>query len=212
MQKRMIHHKHIHRKIHRKLEKHSPNAVKKARKIFSFKYPKLILLIIMIISAYYLFSRPFMTDFMKSFGGLGNFGFLLSGALTSIGFTAPFGIGMLMSTISENILLAAIIGGIGGTLVDLFIFKTVKFSFMDEFKELEKTKVIKEIKSLVKKNKHVAIKHYLLYIFAGILLATPLPDELGISMLAGLTTIKPIKFSLICFFLHSLFILGILML
>ncbi len=211
----MIHnrhlHKKIHRRIHRKLEKHSPEAVKKARKIFSFRYPKLIFLVLMIISAYYIFSRPFMHNFLNSFKELGNLGILLSGALTAIGFTAPFGIGFLTSIGKEKILFAAIIASIGATIADLIIFKTVKFSFLDEFKKLENTPVIKEIKHLVKKHKHLAINHYLLYIFAGILLATPLPDELGISMLAGLTTIKPIKLSVICFLLHGAFISLILL-
>jgi len=49
----------------------------------------------------------------------------------------------------------------------------------------------------------VLIRHYLLYVFAGIILATPLPDEVGVSMLAGLTTIKPMKLAIIGFILHS---------
>ena len=74
---------------------------------------------------------------------------------------------------------------------------------MDEFKSLEKTKLIREIEHIVKKNKFVLVRHYLLYIFAGIMIATPLPDELGISMLAGLTTIKPLKLAIISFILHT---------
>lgn len=206
----MINHKHIHRKIHGKLRKHSPEAVKKVKKIFSFRYPKLILLVVLIILAAYLFSRPFMVNVMKSFNQLGYFGVLISGALTSFGLTAPFGVGILMSTISKNFWIAVVVGAIGATVADLLIFKTLKFSFADEFKKLEKTKVIQEIEYLTKKNKHVKVVHYLLYLFAGILLVTPLPDEIGVSMLAGLTTIKPLKFSAICFFTHIILIFVLL--
>jgi hypothetical protein len=198
-----------HKKIHRKLKKHSPEGVRKAKKIFSFKYPKLFLLSVLIIVAYAIFSMPFITEFMESFSKLGHLGVFISGFLTSTGFTTPFGIGLLTKINPDNILIAALIGGLGATVADLFIFKTIKFSFADEFKKLEKTKVIEEIESIVKKNKHVLIRHYLMYIFAGIMFITPLPDELGVSMLAGLTTIKPANLAVISFFLHSIMILFI---
>jgi len=35
------------------------------------------------------------------------------------------------------------------------------------------------------------------------MVATPLPDEIGVSMLAGLTTIKPFKLMIISFLLHA---------
>jgi len=199
-----------HRRIHKKLRKHTPEGVEKAKKIFSFKYPKLFILIIIILLAYYLFSQPFIPDWMEIFNKLGNFGVLVSGVLTAFGFTAPFGIGLLINLNPSSILFASLLAGLGATIVDLLIFKTIKFSFTDEFKKLEKTKLIKEIEHIVRKNKSVLIRHYLLYIFAGIILATPLPDELGVSMLAGLTTIKPMKLAIIGFVLHTCAIFCIL--
>jgi len=192
-----------HRKIHRKLRKHTPEGVEKAKKIFSFKYPKLFILIILILLAYYLFSQPFISEWIEIFNKLGHLGVFISGFLTSLGFTAPFGIGLLSKINPSSILLATVIGGLGATIADLLIFRSIKLSFTDEFKRLEKTKLIQEIEHIVKKNKFVLVRHYLLYIFAGIVLATPLPDELGVSMLAGLTTIKPLKLALIGFILHS---------
>jgi hypothetical protein len=194
---------HSHKRIHKKLRKHSPEGVKKAKRIFSFKYPKLFLLIALIIIAYFIFSRPFITEFMELFNNLGHLGVFISGILTALGFTTPFGIGLLININPESILIAALIAGLGATIADLFIFKTIKFSFMDEFRRLEKTKAIKEIEKIVNNNKHVLIRHYLLYIFAGLVLATPLPDELGVSMLAGLTTIKPLALAIISFILHT---------
>ena len=73
----------------------------------------------------------------------------------------------------------------------------------DEFKRLEKTKAIKKIKSIVKKHKHVLVMQYIMYLFAGIILLTPIPDEFGVSMLAGFATIKPINFAIVSFLLHS---------
>jgi uncharacterized membrane protein YdjX (TVP38/TMEM64 family) len=199
-----------HNRIHKKLKKHSPEGVKKAKKIFSFRYPKLFTLIVLILLAYYIFSQPFISRFVTFFNRLGQFGIFTAGALTSFGFTTPFGIGLLIKMTHSNIFLGALIGGLGATIADLLIFKTIKLSFMDEFQKLEKTKAIKEIGHIVKKNKSILIRHYLLYIFAGIILATPVPDEIGISMLAGLTTIKPLKFILISLVLHTIMVFFLL--
>ena len=99
---------------------------------------------------------------------------------------------------------------LGSVLADIFIFKTIRLSFKKEFNELNHEKIVKTIKNAVEHNKNILIRHYLFYIFAGILIATPLPDEIGISMLAGLTTIKPLKLALISFVLHFIAIFIIL--
>ena len=192
-----------HKEVHARLREHHPEAVKKAKRIFSFKYPKLFLLIFFIALSYYLFSTPLISDLVNSFNHLGHFGVFISGAMTAFGFTAPFGIGLLSKINPENILLATIIAGIGAMVTDIFIFHTIKFSFTDELKKLEKTKAIKEIEKIVKENKHIKVAHYLLYVIAGLIIVTPIPDEIGVSMLAGLTTINPIKFAVISFCLHT---------
>jgi uncharacterized membrane protein YdjX (TVP38/TMEM64 family) len=121
----------------------------------------------------------------------------------SFGFSAPFSVGFLIVSQPTNIFLATMFGALGAAFSDILIFKIIKFSFMNEFEELEKTKTIKKIREIVNKNINIKIKHYFLYIFAGIMIATPLPDEVGVSMLAGLTTIKPKVLATISFILHT---------
>jgi uncharacterized membrane protein YdjX (TVP38/TMEM64 family) len=191
-----------HRKIHNILKKHHPDAVIKAKRLFKFKYPKLFLLLIIILFSYYLFSQTNISNWISNFKNLNYPGAFIAGTLLAIGFSAPIGLGFFISAIPQNILLLTLIGGAGAMFGDFIIFKTIKLSFMDEFKELEKSKAVHAIEKIVKKNKSVLIRHYLLYIFAGIVLATPLPDELGVSMLAGLTTIKPLKLAIISFLIH----------
>lgn len=199
----------VNRNIHKRLRKKHPNAVKKAEKISKFRYPKLLIFIICIILAYILFSNQEFTSKipLTKTGYLTTF---IGGILIAFGFTAPFGVGFLINASPQNLILGALIAAVGATLSDLLIFKFIKFSFMNEFKEIKKTKTIKQIKQIVTKNKHLLIKHYLIYVFAGIMIATPLPDEIGISMLAGLTTVKTKKLAIISFILHSLFIFLIL--
>jgi hypothetical protein len=192
-----------HEKIHKILKEHHPEAVRKAKKIFLLKYPKLLLFAGMILAAYYIFSRPEISVLTEFFNKLGNLGVFIAGGLTSLGFAAPFGFGLLIKMNAGNIFMATLIGGIGAMLADMLIFKTIKVSFMDEFERLEQTKAIKKIEGIVKRNKHVLVWHYLLYVFAGIIIISPLPDEIGVSMLAGLTTIKPVNLAAVSFILHS---------
>ena len=201
----------LRKQIHRKLKKHSPKGVHKAKRLFAFKYHKLTLLIILTILAFFLFRNPLVSNAISGLNNLNYLGFFIAGILLAFGFSAPFAIGFFIIAQPESLLLAILIGGFGAMCADMLIFRIIKFSFMNEFRELEKTKVIRTIKDIIKHNKHVLIKHYLLYVFAGILIAAPLPDEIGVSMLAGLTTVNPKKLAVISFFLHSLAIFLILL-
>ena len=62
----------------------------------------------------------------------------ITGLLFSFGFTSPFAVAILLAMKPDNILLFAIIGGIGATISDVLIYKFVKFSFENEFLELKK--------------------------------------------------------------------------
>ena len=193
-----------HKHIHKAIRKHAPKSVQKIKKLFSFKYPKLFLLLLSIVLAYYIFTRPGVQNIIYGLDKSSYLGIFIAGILIVFGFSSPFSIGFFILAKPENLLLAILIGGVGAVVGDLLIFKAIKFSFMDEFKELEKTEIIKTIEKAVKHNKNILIRHYLLYIFGGIILASPLPDEIGISMLAGLTTIKASTIAWTGFILHSL--------
>ena len=95
---------------------------------------------------------------------------------------------------------------------DLVIFSLIKFSFLDEFNKLKREKIIEKIKKFTFNHTPTLVKHYILYLFAGIVIASPLPDEVGVSMLAGLTTINPKKLALISFIFNSIGIFIILVL
>jgi hypothetical protein len=203
--------KHPRHLMHERIKKKHPKAVKKAKRLFNFKYPKLAILILAIIFACYIFKNPIIILEISRLKEFGYLGVLIAGMLLSFGFSAPFAIGFLIISNPPNIFLASLIGGLGAALGDLIIFKTIKFSFMNEIKELEKSKTIKEIKKIVDKNISIKIRHYFLYLFAGIFIVSPLPDEVGVSMLAGLTTINQKIFAIVSFVLHTIAIFLILL-
>lgn len=131
-------------------------------------------------------------------------GAFIAGFLFSPGFTAPFAVGFFITSNPQNILLTTIIGGIGSILSDLLIYKIIKINFMDEFNRLKKTRLIKKIKEKIENKLSHKIRIYLMYSFAGIIIASPLPDEIGIIMLAGLSDIKAKTLGFLSFILHSI--------
>ncbi|MEI6731974.1 MAG: hypothetical protein WCK90_04830 [archaeon] len=180
------------------------------RKLFSYRYPKLTVLLIISIITYVVFSKPIVQGFFTHLGNLSYLGILIGGILFSFGFTTPIAIGVFLVSNPSNIYLAAIIGGLGAMLSDLFILSVIRATLMDEFRLLEKTKIIKESERLFKSKIHGKIKLYLLFVFAGIIIASPLPDELGVGILAGFTRIRVWVMAIISFAFNSLGILVML--
>lgn len=180
------HHAHLFRAI----EKESLREIEKAYLFFTHKYPKFILLLISALVAYSLFSRPAVSNYLGGLGDWGYFGIFIAGLLFSFGFSTPFAIGIFFEISPPNIYLAAIIGGIGAFLADMLIFKFIRFSFMDEFNRFEHEHPIRQLEKAIKEHIGLKVRTYLLYFLAGFIIASPLPDEIGVTMLAGLTTMK----------------------
>jgi uncharacterized membrane protein YdjX (TVP38/TMEM64 family) len=175
--------------------------------IFHFPYRKLLLLLILAIFAYILFRNSNVQGFVSSLGKLEYLGIFIAGMLFTFGFTTPFAIGFFIILDPINPFLTAIIGGLGALLGDLLIFSVIRFTFIDEFKRLEKTRVIRGIRNEIKMHFSHKARLYILYALAGILIASPLPDEAGVIMLAGLTHIKVSKMAIISFIFNTIGIL-----
>lgn len=158
--------------------------------IFHFHYPKILILMILIVWAYFIFKNPDVQNFVHSLKSLEYLGVLIAGMLFTFGFTTPFSVGFFVVLNPANPLLVALIGGLGAVIGDLFIFSVIRFSFIDEFKRLKKTRIIKGIRDEMKWHLSHRVRIYILYTLAGIIIASPLPDEAGVMMLAGLTKIK----------------------
>jgi len=175
------------------------------KRLFKFKYPKLAILLVIIIFSYIIFSSSTIKLQINNLQeNLGYIGILFSGILFSFGFTAPISVGFFLTINPDNILLASLIGGLGCAASDYLIFRTIKLSFMDEFNNLKKTRLFKKIHNESNHTIPKKVKFYLMYIFAGIIIASPLPDEFGVTMLAGLSHIKTNLFLIISLILNTL--------
>jgi len=164
------------------------------------KYPKFLLLFITFLIAYLLFNgrtNPKFHLFVVSLRFLGTF---LTGILFVYGFTAaPATAIFLILAQSQNIYLASFIGGFGALIGDLFIFSFIRHSFKDEVKKLSREKII-----VYAKHKTPSfLKRYLLPVVAGFIIASPLPDEIGVTMIAASKSISAKLFSVMCYVLNT---------
>jgi len=171
------------------------------------KFPKLTFLGLGYIIIYFVYVLGYF-DAMNQLALFSEYAqAFIAGLFYSYGFTSGIAVAFLVS-ISDNLasVTIAAIAGVGALISDLLIFNFIRHSFMDEIKMLGQTKYIK---ALLNATPNV-LKKYLSPLLAIIVIASPLPDELGVSMFAGLTKISKAKFIMISFMLNSLGILVIL--
>jgi hypothetical protein len=178
----------------------------------AFKYPKMIIFLMCIFLAIVFFQNTFFSEIILHLGYMEYAGIFISGLLFSFGFTTPFATAIFIIMKPENVFLIAIIAGFGAVLSDLIIFKFVNFSFEEEFQKLRKERPFLFVKNRINSNLKPLHVNYLSVIFAGVLLASPLPDEAGITILTGLSKISMIKLIILSFFFKTSGILILLLL
>jgi len=173
------------------------------------KYPKLFLLIITFIVAYIIFYERNIPIFHDILLSLGYPGILLAGIFFAYGFTAaPATAFLILMANNQNIFVSALIGGFGALIGDYLIFKLIRHSFHDEIKKLSDEKIIKYIH----KKSPSAIKKYFIPVFAGLIIASPFPDEMGVALLASSKIISSRIFFVISFVLNTAGIFVLLLL
>lgn len=183
------------------------NSTLKVASSYVNKYPKFLLLFITFLIAYLLFNgrtNPKFYVFIVSLGFLGTF---LTGILFTYGFTAaPATAIFLILAKEQNIFLAGLIGGLGALLGDLFIFNFIRYSFNDEVRKLYRERLVMYVNGKTPN----LIKRYLLPVVAGFIIASPLPDEIGVTMLAASRSISVKIFSVISYVLNTAGIFAVL--
>lgn len=110
---------------------------------------------------------------------------LLGSFIAGVFFTSIFTIAPSIVTLGEiarvnSILLTAILGAIGAVVGDLIIFRFIRDRFSEHLMELIKHQDMgKRIKVLFK----LKFFRWLTFLVGGLIIASPFPDELGISLL-----------------------------
>ena len=177
------------------------------KSIFRLKYPKLILLALTFVIAYELFVILETGAFYELISSLGYVGTFIAGILFSYGFTAAPATALFLVFGQEQVWwLAALVGASGSVIGNLLIFHVVRYSVNDEITRLEKTHSIKTIEHAVPRK----LKHFIVPVLAGFIMASPLPDEVAISLFALTHRISTREFIVVSLLLHLIGIMAII--
>lgn len=169
------------------------------------KYPKFLAFIVILIIAAIMFYEAETYQPLHAFIiSLGYVGTFVCGFFYAYSFTAPPATAILLVlSSSQNLYLAAVIGGIGALISDVLIFRFIRFSFEDEVESLKKEKIVKKITNLLKKIFGKIYEHFITLV-AAILIATPLPTEIGVTILASQKNLSEKRFMVIAYFIHTI--------
>jgi len=173
--------------------------------LLNWKYKNTILLLLSFVLLYLISDTQFVKQFIMRVGDWGYFGALLSGIFFVSTFTAAPSI-MVIYYLAQtlNPFEVAVFAGIGAMIGDVLIFNFLRDGFFDE---------IKPLFSFFKKPLFVRLFNsayfaWLLPIMGALIIASPFPDEIGISLM-GLSRIKRWQFIIVSFFLNSAGLLAI---
>lgn len=175
--------------------------IKKRRLLLDF-----LIIGLSIILAIYIHKSQ-AADFLISYFSGVNFipaafvmGFLFSLTFTTAIATSVF---IVLAETTHNPYLIALVGGIGSIAANGILYKFLKDEIIEDIKVLEPQYAKKIAHRIMHSKLFVGVIPYI----AALTLASPLPDEIGIAMLAG-SNYKYTKFFLLSFGLH---IIGILL-
>lgn len=187
--------------------------VKKVRK-FEWKHRNLIIFFVSIVIAYMIVKSPVTDRLIENLKNFGYAGAFAAGSMFTYAFTTVPASAVIYKMGSYlHPLPVALIGAFGSVLSDYVIFHFVRTKLLDEIKLLtseiqnlarpiSSLPLTKEIIYLIWKRifrmKHLRI---LIPVVAGFIIASPLPDEIGVAIF-GAAKFEPKKFVVIAYFLN----------
>jgi hypothetical protein len=166
-----------------------------------FKYPKFFLFLVIVFLAFRFYQLKDYQPLHDFIINLGFFAPLVAGLFFSYGFTTPFAIALfLILGQNNNILFSALLGGLGALTSDLIIFKFIRKSFADEIKRLSKEKIAHYFDHRIP----AKIRKYMLALLGGFIIASPLPDEIGVALLAAAMHVTTRTFIIISYVMNTI--------
>lgn len=170
---------------------------------FERKHKNLILLILGVIAALILIQIPGFHELLLKLGNFGYLGAFIAGMLFTSTFTLTIGAVILLNLAgSLPFFPLVVISALGAVLCDFLIFKFVKNGVNEEIKPLYQEVEKLEKKAHLKKILHTKYFAWTLPVLGALVIVSPLPDELGVSLL-GISEIKILRFILISFCSHG---------
>ena len=159
-----------------------------------------------VLLTYGVFSQPGTAAFIAGLGAYVYLGAFISGLFfTTFATTIPAIAAFLLIAVTVNPLLAAALGGLGATVGDFILYKVIRDSFSHDLLHF-----FRDIEERVHHRFRSTWWHHLVPVVAGFIIASPLPDELAITLL-GISRFDPRKFAVFSFLMNTAGILVILL-
>ena len=165
-----------------------------------------LIIVISILIAVLLYQDNYLENFLKNIYGpyfvLGSFlaGFFFASTFTVAISTSVF----LIFAETHNPLAIAAFGGLGAFVGDSLIIKFLKDDLIADFEYLERYFPQRTAKRIL----HSKLTLWLAPVVAALMIASPIPDEIGLILLAGIK-MNYRRFFLLSFFLNTVGILVI---
>lgn len=165
-----------------------------------YRFKNLTFLFVSLIPAFYLFQNESFHSYLLHLGNLGYLGAFVAGMMFTSTFTVATAI-LILLVLAEGLSLIeiGIIAGAGAVIGDLVIFKLVKNNLAEEIKVIYNNFGGSHV-SRVLRTKYFS---WSLPVIGAILIASPLPDEIGISLM-GIAQLRTFQFLILSFFLNSI--------
>ena len=158
------------------------------------------IIVLSIFLAILLVNTDVLHGLLNLFGGLGMLANFIAGMFfTSIFTTAPAIVALGSISITNSILQTALIGAVGAVFGDLIIFHFIRDRFSEDLMDLFSRSRRARLSKIVK----TPLVRYINFIIGAIIIGSPLPDELGISLL-GFNKMKTRWFVVISFVFNFL--------
>lgn len=169
-----------------------------------WKYPYLTGILISVLVAIILAQNEGFKNWLFGLGSLEYIGALFAGMIFVSSFTAAISI-VVIGIMAKNInpIALGLIGGVGAVIGDYLIFKLVRAHLQEELSMLFGKEGTSYVRTVLR-SRYIA---WMLPLIGVFIIASPLPDELGVSLL-GISKISEARFILISYVSNAL---GILM-
>lgn len=143
---------------------------------------------------------PAFHAFLNHLNGLGYVGAFIAGALFVGTFTATTG-AYILATLTEtlNPWELGLVAGLGAVVADLTIFRVVQSGILEELEDIYNEFHGRRLIHIL----HIKAFRWTLPVLGAIIIASPLPDELGVALM-GISRLPTLKFIFLSFILNSL--------
>lgn len=160
----------------------------------NYKYKGLTLVFISIVLTIFLSKYNFLNQSLFNLRHIPFLGSFIAGILYVSASTALLGI-LILSDLSKTLspIEIALIAGIGGAVADFVLFRFFKGDLLSEIAPIYNRLGGKHLTRLM----YHKYFRWSLPVIGAIIIASPFPDEIGISLM-GLTRIKNYQFALLC--------------